>query len=118
MSEKGRVARVLDKAQDSGEVITLVERLRQAILIYQVSAGGSQSRRLLTPGTDVTTTVNIQPGRPFDREFLPFVFNFETDPMTGRVKSSFDALLKLHQVRRLVRDRRGRITPFTEITGQ
>ena len=37
LSEKGKVARVLDKAQDSQEVIRLVERLRQAILIYQVS---------------------------------------------------------------------------------
>jgi len=36
LSEKGKIARVLDKAQDSGEVIKLIERLRQAILIYQV----------------------------------------------------------------------------------
>ena len=38
LSEKGKVARVLDKTQDSQEVIRLVEKLRQAILIYQVSA--------------------------------------------------------------------------------
>ena len=37
LSEKGKVARVLDKARDSQEVITLVEKLRQAILVYQVS---------------------------------------------------------------------------------
>ena len=37
LSEKGRLARVLDKTQDSQEVIGLVEKLRQAILIYQVS---------------------------------------------------------------------------------
>ena len=69
LSEKGKVARVLDKTQDSGEVITLVEKLKQAILIYQVSAGGPQSWKLLKRGTDVTTTVNIQPGRPIDRKF-------------------------------------------------
>ena len=39
LSEKGKVARVLDKTQDSQEVIRLVEKLRQAILIYQVSTG-------------------------------------------------------------------------------
>ena len=36
LSEKGKVARVLDKAQDAQEVVKLVERLRQAILVYQV----------------------------------------------------------------------------------
>lgn len=118
MSEKGKVARILDKTRDLGEVIALVERLRQAILIYQVSARDSQSRRLLTPGTDVSTTVNIQPSRPFDRKFLSPVFNFETEFVTGRVKSSFDALLKLHQVRQLVCDQRPKITPSTEIAGQ
>jgi len=38
LSGKGRVAKVLDKMQDSQEVVGLVEKLRQAILIYQVSA--------------------------------------------------------------------------------
>ena len=37
LSEKGKVARVLDKTRDSQEVIALVEKLRQAILVYQVS---------------------------------------------------------------------------------
>lgn len=36
LSTKGRTARVLDKTRDSGEVIKLVEKLRQAILVYQV----------------------------------------------------------------------------------
>ena len=36
LSEKGKVARVLDKTRDSQEVIALVEKLRQVILIYQV----------------------------------------------------------------------------------
>ena len=34
--EKGKIARVLDKAQDSEEVVKLVEELRRAILVYQV----------------------------------------------------------------------------------
>lgn len=39
LSDKGKVARVFDKTKDSGEVAALVEKLRQAILIYQVSVG-------------------------------------------------------------------------------
>ena len=37
LSEKKELARIIDKARDSGEVTKLVERLRQSILIYQVS---------------------------------------------------------------------------------
>jgi len=37
LSDKGKVARALDKKQDLQKVIQLVEELRQAILIYQVS---------------------------------------------------------------------------------
>ena len=59
LSEKGKVAKVLDKTRDSQEVIGLVEKLRQAILIYQVSAGQCQGRRPLTRGAGVTTTVDI-----------------------------------------------------------
>lgn len=39
--EKGKTARLLDKKQDSGVVVELVEKLRQAILIYQVRPTGS-----------------------------------------------------------------------------
>ena len=78
LSEKGKVARVLDKARDSGEVVRLVEKLRQAILIYQVSAGRSQSRKSLTCGTGVTTTVHIQSGCAFDRKFLSTVSDLKT----------------------------------------
>ena len=35
--EKKKVARFLDKAKDSQEVINLVEQLRTAIVFYQVS---------------------------------------------------------------------------------
>jgi len=78
LSGKGRVARVLDKTQDLQEVIGLVEKLRQAILIYQVSAIHCQNWISLTRGTGVTTTVNIQPGCRFDRECLLPVSDFET----------------------------------------
>ncbi|KAF9784629.1 hypothetical protein BJ322DRAFT_855846 [Thelephora terrestris] len=34
---KGRAAQILDKAQDSGVVVNLIEQLRRAILLYQLS---------------------------------------------------------------------------------
>jgi len=34
--DKGKVAKILDKRQDSGRIVKLIEELRQAILIYQV----------------------------------------------------------------------------------
>ena len=41
LSEKGKVAKFLDKKRDSGAIVRLVEQLRQAILIYQVGAAES-----------------------------------------------------------------------------
>ena len=35
--KKGKAARFVDKGRDSGEVVKLVERLRDAITRYQVS---------------------------------------------------------------------------------
>jgi len=35
--EKGKIARFVDKERDSGEVVKLVERLRDAVTRYQVS---------------------------------------------------------------------------------
>jgi hypothetical protein len=48
--EKGKVARILDKVKDSGEVVGLVEELRRAIAIYQVSSSRRQDRRSLILG--------------------------------------------------------------------
>jgi len=45
LSEKGTAARVLDKMRDSGEVVKLVEELRRAILVYQVSVRHCQCRK-------------------------------------------------------------------------
>ena len=45
LSEKGTAARFLDKTRDSGEVVKLVEELRRAILVYQVSVRHRQSRK-------------------------------------------------------------------------
>jgi len=59
LSEKGKVAKVLDKTRDSQEVVGLVEKLRQAILIYQVSVRHRQDLKSLTRRAGVTATVDI-----------------------------------------------------------
>ena len=118
LSEKGKVARVLDKTQDSQEVVKLVENLRQAILVYQVSAGHHQTRKPLTRQTGVATAVTIQPGRPFDREFLPPILDFETESVACRFKASFDVLLKLHQVRDLCAQQKTPNNEFADVACQ
>ena len=78
LSNKGKVARAFDKKQDSEKVIGLVETLRQAILIYQVSGKHRRDRKALTRGPGIAATVDIQPSRPFDGEFLLPVPGLET----------------------------------------
>jgi len=79
LSEKGKLVRILDKAKDAQEVIGLVEKLRQAILVYQVRTRDCRCWNLLTSGTGVATTVHIQPDRPSDREFLFVVFDLKAE---------------------------------------
>ena len=67
-------------------------------------------------GTGVATAVNLQPGRPIDRESPLFVFYFETKPTVGGFKASFDALLRVHQVRERVRDQTPKITCLQQPT--
>ena len=98
MSEKGKIARALDKTRDSGEVIKLVEDLRRAILVYQVGFGYHQSREMLTREAGVAAAVDIQPSRPLDCESHSLAFHCRTELLAGWFKASFDALLKLHQV--------------------
>ena len=83
LSEKGKVARVLDKAQDLQEVVGLVEKLRQAILIYQVGVGNCQSQRSLTRGAGIAATIDIQSSRPAEREFPLPVFSLEAHWAVG-----------------------------------
>ena len=87
-----------------------MEKLRQAILIYQASAIDLQSRNRLTRRTGISTTVNIQPTRPLDSELLLPVFDFGTQRSVGQFKTSFGVLLKLHEAREHINDQRRRIT--------
>ena len=68
---KGKAARILDKKQDSGMVVRLVEELRQAILIYQVCPAEDHRPGQVDPfGIVIATTVNRQPGRTVDCKFF------------------------------------------------
>ena len=83
--EKGKVARVLDKGRDSEEVIKLIEKLRQAILVYQVGAKLCQKLESLICGAGITAAINIQQNNPIGRKPLPTFPDFETEPVARRL---------------------------------
>lgn len=114
LSGKGKVARILDKTRDKGEVVKLIEQIRRTILIYQVTIKHCQGRKSLIFRTDVTTKIVVHTGCRIDREFLRLEFDFETNLAARWFKSSFDALLKLQQVTEHARNLIHRITLFTE----
>ena len=74
-------------------------------VLNTIRAGGS-----LTRGTGVTAAIDIQPSRPPDREFALTTSDCKGKLLTGRIKSSFDALLKTRQVRKHMYDRKPRPT--------
>jgi hypothetical protein len=77
---KGKVARFLDKTQDSSAVVKLIEELRQAILIYQVGTIGSlRSGRINAFEIAIAAAIDRQPGRTVDCRFPPIVFMIGTD---------------------------------------
>ena len=97
---KGTAARFVDKAGDSGEVAKLIERLREAIVHYQVSENYFQHRIQLTAGQvsqQQTIYDRITDLAVSDFQFLSAL---HADNRLFFVKSSFDALLKLHEVTR------------------
>ena len=97
---KGTAARFVDKAGDSGEVAKLIERLREAIIHYQVSENYFQHRIQLTAGQvsqQQTIYDRITDLAVSDFQFLSAL---HADNRLFFVKSSFDALLKLHEVTR------------------
>jgi hypothetical protein len=66
--EKGKGARILDKRQDSGKVVKLVEELGRAILLYQV---GTHVEILRSGWADafgiaIATTVHRKSGHAVD----------------------------------------------------
>ena len=75
LSEKGKVAKFLDKKRDSGVIVSIVEQLRQAILIYQVStAEGCRSSQVNAFWIAVATTRYRQPGHTIGCEFPYSIF--------------------------------------------
>jgi len=96
--EKGAAARFVDKGGDSAEVTRLIERLREAITRYQVSKNHffssstahmegqlSQQQAIYDRIADLTVRILL----------FPLYVSLMTDSL---IKSSFDTLLKLHEV--------------------
>jgi len=82
LSEKGTMARVLDKTRDAAAVVELVDQLQKAIIIYQVCAKDRQIQVALTRMMAVvSTTINPQSSHAIDGVFLLIVLASE---LTGR----------------------------------
>ena len=61
MLEKSAVSRFVDKGEDAKVVTKLIERLREAIVCYQVGALIVRGREaVLTGGVDISTTGDLQ----------------------------------------------------------
>ena len=96
---KGTAARFVDKAGDSGEVAKLIERLREAIIHYQVSENYFQHRIQLTAGQVSQQQAIYDRITDLAVSDFQFLSALHADNQLF-VKSSFDVLLKLHEVTR------------------
>ena len=78
---KGKGAKILDKKQDSGAIVKLVEELRQAILLYQVCTVENRPQsRVNVFWIVIPTTIYRQSGRAIGRKFPP---NLSPSELTG-----------------------------------
>ena len=108
--EKGKRARILDKPQDSGMVVKLIEGLGQAVLLYQVGiVKNRRSSQFNASGIAIATTVHRPSGHTVDCKSpqpLP------PSELTGcrSNQSSFDAFLKLREVQQLTHNVRRLLT--------
>ena len=83
LSEKGTMARVLDKAQDASAVVKLVDQLQKTIIIYQVCVQACQIQAaLIRMMAGVSTTVDPQSSHTAGGMFLWIVF---TSELTSRL---------------------------------
>ena len=74
--EKGVAARLIDKAEDSKEVAKLVERLREAIALYQVSERGRFAGCDLHGKIVITTTSDLRPDcRPHCKDLSVYLYH-------------------------------------------
>ena len=96
MLSKSTIARFVDKGEDSKAVAKLIERLREAIVCYQVgeccAPGSSSANR----GSDITAAGDLPPNYPPRSRCsrLPL----ESALTDSFLKSSFDTFLKLQEV--------------------
>ena len=88
----------LDKAKDSGEVVNLIDQLRNAIVFYQVGRNYEMLTSVNTIVTDIAATGDILSNTEFDCEGALNVVDLKANSTPGLTKSSFDASLKLREV--------------------
>ena len=88
LSEKNKAAKVLDKKRDTGEVVKLVEQLRQAILVYQVGTADSHlPHRVDSFSIVVATAVYAESGHATDCKppFNAFTSSILTADLSNKV---------------------------------
>ena len=96
---KSAIARFADKGEDSKLVTTLIERLREAIVCYQVpDYYPHRQASSLTGGAGVATTSHIQSNQSSHCEAIRSSLWKYAALNPSIVKSSFDILLKFREV--------------------
>ena len=96
--EKGTGVRFLDKGEDSKVVAGLIERLREAIIQYQVSGSCSAQLRSANAGLQISQQQAIY-DQIANLTVRVFPLSLSVMLIDGpSLKSSFDILLKLHEV--------------------
>lgn len=61
---KGAIARFVDKGEDSKVVARLIERLREAIMCYQVSGDWACPSGAANVRADFAATIDLSPNHP------------------------------------------------------
>ena len=108
--DKGKLARILDKRQDSGKVVKLVEELGQAILLYQVGIiENRRSCRFNAFGIAIATTVHRPSGHTIDCKSPQRLPPLELTGSRSN-QSSFNAFMKLREVQQPAYDVRRLLT--------
>ncbi|KAF8340814.1 hypothetical protein F5887DRAFT_978796 [Amanita rubescens] len=106
--EKGMAAGFLDKESDSGEVIRLVERLREAITLYQISQQQAIYDQITNLSSSFGTLLKLHEGSPAVKNKLDSVMarlvRLCSDDDGLRHEDEHEHRAKLFNTLRLIRD--------------
>lgn len=79
MLAKSTVARFVDKGEDSKVVVKLIERLREAMVCYQVGDCCTLGSNTTNKRTDITTAGDLPPNHSPRSKVLPIASGINTD---------------------------------------